>query len=96
VSATELRAIGLVGATEHGHGGGRGRFGQPRRQRQPSAILGIGAVRPTLARTGHEVVEIALVTVTPVRRHASSKGADAARFLAQIGELLAMPLRLAL
>jgi pyruvate dehydrogenase E2 component (dihydrolipoamide acetyltransferase) len=61
-----------------------------------AAILGVGAFRPTLARVDGEIVERQLLTLTLSCDHRILYGADAARFLAQIRELLETPLRLAL
>jgi pyruvate dehydrogenase E2 component (dihydrolipoamide acetyltransferase) len=62
-----------------------------------SAILGVGAVRPVLARDeSGEIVDRQLMTLTLSCDHRILYGADAARFLAEITELLERPLRLML
>jgi len=61
-----------------------------------AAILGVGAVRETLARRGGEIVERALMTLTLSCDHRILYGADAARLLAEIRSLLEAPLALAL
>lgn len=61
-----------------------------------AAILGVGAIRPTLARVDGEIVERSLMTLTLSCDHRILYGADAARFLAEIRGLLEAPLRLAL
>jgi pyruvate dehydrogenase E2 component (dihydrolipoamide acetyltransferase) len=62
-----------------------------------AAILGVGAARATLARgEDGEIVERRLMTLTLTCDHRILYGADAARFLAAIRELLEQPLRLAL
>ena len=62
-----------------------------------AAILGVGAMRPTLARgTGGEIVDRTLLTLTLFCDHRILYGGDAARFLARIRELLETPLKLAL
>jgi pyruvate dehydrogenase E2 component (dihydrolipoamide acetyltransferase) len=61
-----------------------------------AAILGVGSMRPTLARVEGEIVERMLLTLTLSCDHRILYGADAARFLAQIRDLLQTPLRLAL
>jgi pyruvate dehydrogenase E2 component (dihydrolipoamide acetyltransferase) len=61
-----------------------------------AAILGVGAVRSTLARVGGEIVDRELLTLTLSCDHRILYGADAARFLAHVRELLQTPLRLVL
>ncbi|HET9094479.1 MAG TPA: 2-oxo acid dehydrogenase subunit E2, partial [Solirubrobacteraceae bacterium] len=61
-----------------------------------AAILGVGAIRPTLARVDGAIVERSLLTLTLSCDHRILYGADAARFLAEIRELLETPLRLTL
>jgi pyruvate dehydrogenase E2 component (dihydrolipoamide acetyltransferase) len=61
-----------------------------------AAILGVGAMRPHLVRWDGEIVEQALITLTLSCDHRILYGADAARFLARIRELLEAPLKLAL
>lgn len=59
-----------------------------------AAILGAGAVRNVLAREAGGIVDRALLTLTLSCDHRILYGADAARFLAEIRELLESPLRL--
>jgi pyruvate dehydrogenase E2 component (dihydrolipoamide acetyltransferase) len=59
-----------------------------------AAILGVGTTRATLAREGGELVEHQLMTLTLSCDHRILYGADAARFLSAIRELLEQPLRL--
>ena len=61
-----------------------------------AAILGVGAVRPTLALIDGEVAEQSLMTMTVSADHRVLNGADAAVFLGRIRDLLQAPLRLAL
>ena len=61
-----------------------------------AAILGVGAIRETLARSGAEIVERSLLTLTLSCDHRILYGADAATFLADVRELLEAPLRLSL
>jgi pyruvate dehydrogenase E2 component (dihydrolipoamide acetyltransferase) len=61
-----------------------------------AAILGVGAMREILARVDGEVVDRTLLTLTLSCDHRILYGADAARFLARIRELLEIPLKLAL
>jgi pyruvate dehydrogenase E2 component (dihydrolipoamide acetyltransferase) len=61
-----------------------------------AAILGVGAMRDTLARVGGQIVDRTVLTLTLSCDHRILYGADAARFLALIRELLETPLRLAL
>jgi pyruvate dehydrogenase E2 component (dihydrolipoyllysine-residue acetyltransferase) len=61
-----------------------------------AAILGVGAMRDVLARVDGEIVDRRLMTLTLSCDHRILYGADAARFLASIRELLETPLRLAL
>jgi pyruvate dehydrogenase E2 component (dihydrolipoamide acetyltransferase) len=61
-----------------------------------AAILGVGAMREVLARVDGDVVDRTLLTLTLSCDHRILYGADAARFLARIRELLETPLKLAL
>jgi pyruvate dehydrogenase E2 component (dihydrolipoamide acetyltransferase) len=61
-----------------------------------AAILGVGSLRQTLARVDGEIVDRTLVTLTLSCDHRILYGADAARFLARIRELLEVPIRMAL
>jgi pyruvate dehydrogenase E2 component (dihydrolipoamide acetyltransferase) len=61
-----------------------------------AAILGVGAIRETLARVDGEIVERHLMTLTLSCDHRILYGADAALFLAEIKGLLEAPLQLAL
>jgi pyruvate dehydrogenase E2 component (dihydrolipoamide acetyltransferase) len=62
-----------------------------------AAILGVGALRETLARdTNGEIIDRTLLTLTLSCDHRILYGADAAQFLARIRELLETPLKLAL
>jgi pyruvate dehydrogenase E2 component (dihydrolipoamide acetyltransferase) len=61
-----------------------------------AAILGVGAMREQLVRADDEIVDQALMTLTLSCDHRILYGADAARFLARIRELLETPLKLAL
>lgn len=61
-----------------------------------AAILGVGAMRQTLARDGDEIVDRSLLTLTLSCDHRILYGADAALSLARIKDLLEQPLRLAL
>jgi pyruvate dehydrogenase E2 component (dihydrolipoamide acetyltransferase) len=61
-----------------------------------AAILGVGAARQTLARVDGEIVERQLMALTLSCDHRILYGADAARFLADIRNLLETPLQLAL
>jgi pyruvate dehydrogenase E2 component (dihydrolipoamide acetyltransferase) len=61
-----------------------------------AAILGVGAIRETLARVDGEIVERQLMTLTLSCDHRILYGADAALFLAEIKGLLEAPLQLAL
>ncbi len=56
------------------------------------AILGVGAVRDTLARVDGEVVDRRLMTLTLSADHRAVYGAHAARFLADLRDLLQAPL----
>jgi pyruvate dehydrogenase E2 component (dihydrolipoamide acetyltransferase) len=60
-----------------------------------AAILGVGAMRDTLARVDGEIVDRTLLTLTLSCDHRILYGADAARFLARIRDLLETPLKLA-
>lgn len=61
-----------------------------------AAILGVGAIRDTLARVNGQIVDRAILTLTLSCDHRILYGADAARFLAGIRELLETPLKLVL
>jgi pyruvate dehydrogenase E2 component (dihydrolipoamide acetyltransferase) len=61
-----------------------------------AAILGVGAMRDTLARVDGEIVDRRLMSLTLSCDHRILYGADAAEFLATIRQLLEAPLRLAL
>jgi pyruvate dehydrogenase E2 component (dihydrolipoamide acetyltransferase) len=61
-----------------------------------AAILGVGAAREVLRRVDGEIVDDALLTLTLSCDHRILYGADAARFLARIRDLLEAPLRLTL
>ena len=61
-----------------------------------AAILGVGAIRDTLARDGEQIVDRPLLTLTLSCDHRILYGADAARFLAEIKGLLERPLSLLL
>jgi len=62
-----------------------------------AAILGVGAVRAVLARDDEgAIVDRQLMTLTLSCDHRILYGADAARFLAAVRELLERPLRLLL
>jgi pyruvate dehydrogenase E2 component (dihydrolipoamide acetyltransferase) len=61
-----------------------------------AAILGVGAIRETLALLDGEIVERQLMTLTLSCDHRILYGADAALFLAEIKGLLEAPLQLAL
>ena len=61
-----------------------------------AAILGVGALRETLARVDGEVVDRTLMTLTLSCDHRILYGADAARLLADVRTLLETPLGLAL
>ena len=61
-----------------------------------SAILGVGALREGLARVDGEIVDRHIMTVTLSCDHRVLYGADAARFLSTIRELLEAPIRLVL
>jgi pyruvate dehydrogenase E2 component (dihydrolipoamide acetyltransferase) len=61
-----------------------------------AAILGVGATRSTLARVDGAIVDRSLLTLTLSCDHRILYGADAARFLSEIRDLLEAPLRLAL
>ncbi len=61
-----------------------------------AAILGVGAARPVLRRVDGEIVDRQLMTLTLSCDHRILYGADAARFLSEIRELLEQPLRLVL
>ncbi len=61
-----------------------------------AAILGVGAMRNELAMQAGEIVEQTRMTLTLSCDHRILYGADAARFLARIRDLLQNPLKLAL
>jgi pyruvate dehydrogenase E2 component (dihydrolipoamide acetyltransferase) len=61
-----------------------------------AAILGVGAMRATLARVDGEIVDRTLMTITLSCDHRILYGAEAAQFLADVKRLLEEPLRLAL
>jgi pyruvate dehydrogenase E2 component (dihydrolipoamide acetyltransferase) len=61
-----------------------------------AAILGVGALRETLARVDGDIIDRTLLTLTLSCDHRILYGADASRFLARIRELLEVPLRLVL
>jgi pyruvate dehydrogenase E2 component (dihydrolipoamide acetyltransferase) len=61
-----------------------------------AAILGVGAIRETLARVGGEIVDRSMMTLTLTCDHRILYGADASTFLAEVQDLLQRPLRLAL
>jgi pyruvate dehydrogenase E2 component (dihydrolipoamide acetyltransferase) len=59
-----------------------------------AAILGVGAIRETLARADGDIVDRRLLTLTLSCDHRILYGADAAAFLSTIREQLEAPLRL--
>jgi pyruvate dehydrogenase E2 component (dihydrolipoyllysine-residue acetyltransferase) len=61
-----------------------------------AAILGVGAMRDSLARENGEIVDRKLLTLTLSCDHRILNGADASRFLSQVKDLLETPMRLAL
>ena len=61
-----------------------------------AAILGVGAIRSTLARDGEKIVDRSLLTLTLSCDHRILYGADAAQFLADLKRLLEWPLKLLL
>jgi pyruvate dehydrogenase E2 component (dihydrolipoamide acetyltransferase) len=61
-----------------------------------AAILGVGAIRGTLARGDGQIIDRRLMTLTVSADHRILYGADAARFLADVRALLESPLKLAL
>ena len=61
-----------------------------------AAILGVGAARPQLVRVDGDIVDRTVVTLTLNCDHRILYGADAARFLADVGRLLESPLSLLL
>jgi pyruvate dehydrogenase E2 component (dihydrolipoamide acetyltransferase) len=61
-----------------------------------AAILGVGAIRETLARDHGEIVERRLMTLTLSCDHRVLYGADASLLLGDVKSLLEAPLRLAL
>ncbi len=60
------------------------------------AILGVGAVRDTLARVEGEIVDRKVMTLTLSADHRAVYGVDAARFLGYLRSLLERPLRILL
>ncbi len=61
-----------------------------------AAILGVGSLRQTLARSDDRIVDRALLTLTLSCDHRILYGAEAARFLSRIKDLLERPLLLLL
>ena len=61
-----------------------------------AAILGVGAIRDAFAASMRRSSRQSLLTLTLSCDHRILYGADAARFLARIRELLETPIRLAL
>ncbi|HST39689.1 MAG TPA: dihydrolipoamide acetyltransferase family protein, partial [Conexibacter sp.] len=61
-----------------------------------AAILGVGALREVLVRVDGEIVDRTLMTLTLSCDHRILYGADAARFLGEIRQLLEVPLTMAL
>jgi pyruvate dehydrogenase E2 component (dihydrolipoamide acetyltransferase) len=61
-----------------------------------AAILGVGAIRETLARSGQEIIDRRLMTLTLSGDHRILYGADGARFLADVKALLESPPKLVL
>jgi pyruvate dehydrogenase E2 component (dihydrolipoamide acetyltransferase) len=62
-----------------------------------AAILGVGAMREVLKRNeAGEIVDVSMMTLTLTCDHRILYGADAARFLAEIKDLLEAPLHLLL
>jgi pyruvate dehydrogenase E2 component (dihydrolipoamide acetyltransferase) len=61
-----------------------------------AAILGVGAIRDTLARIDGEIADRRLMTLTLTADHRVLSGADAARFLDEVRALLQVPLKLVL
>jgi pyruvate dehydrogenase E2 component (dihydrolipoamide acetyltransferase) len=61
-----------------------------------AAILGVGAIRDTLARIDGEIADRRLMTLTLTADHRVLSGADAARFLGEVRALLQVPLKLVL
>ncbi len=61
-----------------------------------AAILGVGAIRETLARSDQEIIDRRLMTMTLSGDHRILYGADGARFLADVKALLESPLKLVL
>lgn len=61
-----------------------------------AAILGVGAIRETLARHDGEIIDRRLMTLTLSGDHRILYGADGARFLAEVKALLESPLKLVL
>ena len=60
-----------------------------------AAILGVGATRAVLARAeSGEIVDRQVMTLTLTCDHRILYGADAARFLSDLRDLLEQPLRL--
>ncbi|ADB49106.1 dihydrolipoamide acetyltransferase family protein [Conexibacter woesei] len=61
-----------------------------------AAILGVGVMREVLQRVDGEIVDRTLMTLTLSCDHRILYGADAARFLAEIKQLIEAPLAMAL
>lgn len=61
-----------------------------------AAILGVGALRPTLARENGQIVDVTLMTLTLSCDHRILYGADAAWLLSDVRALLEKPLGLVL
>jgi pyruvate dehydrogenase E2 component (dihydrolipoamide acetyltransferase) len=61
-----------------------------------AAILGVGAMRPVLARVDGEILDRQLITLTLSCDHRILYGADAAEFLSEVRGLLEQPLQLVL
>jgi pyruvate dehydrogenase E2 component (dihydrolipoamide acetyltransferase) len=61
-----------------------------------AAILGVGSVRDVVAREDGRLVDRRLTTLTLTCDHRILYGADAARFLSAIREVLENPVRLLL
>lgn len=61
-----------------------------------AAILGVGAIRDLLARVDGEITERSVLTLTLSCDHRILYGADAARFLARVRDLIQTPLSMVL
>jgi pyruvate dehydrogenase E2 component (dihydrolipoamide acetyltransferase) len=61
-----------------------------------AAILGVGATRDTLARVDGQIVDRSQLTLTLSCDHRILYGAEAARFLRSIRDVLEAPLRMVL